>query len=293
MALTPRHPTDVFIVGGGPAGLAAAIAARSKGLRATVADCRRLPIDKTCGEGLMPEAVRSLAALGVAIDPQRVFPFRGIRFLDADTFVDASFPSGQGLGVRRTALHESLVQRAEDVGVSFEWGARVEGLCDGGIVVDGSRRSCRWVIGADGGDSRVRRWAGLDAVRHNRRRFAFRRHYTVEPWSDCVEVYWADSCQLYVTPVNRAEVNVCVISRNPQLRLDGALAKVPDLAWRLAGAPPSSTERGAVSATCSLRRVSRGAVALLGDASGSVDAITGDGMCLAFGQALALAEGLA
>jgi flavin-dependent dehydrogenase len=285
--------TDVLIVGGGPAGLAAAIAARGKGLRATVADCRLPPIDKTCGEGLMPEAVRALEALGVAIDPGRAAPFRGIRFLDADSTVDASFPSGQGLGVRRTALHEALVRRAEEAGVSIEWGVRVEGLCDGGIVIAGRERRCRWVIGADGRDSRVRRWAGLDAHRHDRRRFAFRRHYTIPCWSDCVEVYWADGCQIYITPVNRAEVSVCVLSRSPHLRLEAAVARVPDLARRLEGAAPASTERGAITATLRLQRVSRGAIALLGDASGSVDAVTGDGISLAFRQALALAEALA
>jgi menaquinone-9 beta-reductase len=83
-----------------------------------------------------------------------------------------------------------------------------------------------------------------------------------------------------------------VISRSPQCRLDDALAKVPDLARRLEGAQ-SSVERGAVSASCRLRRVSRGNVALLGDASGSVDAITGDGLCMAFRQAVALADALA
>jgi flavin-dependent dehydrogenase len=43
--------TDVFIIGGGPAGLAAAIAAREKGCKVAVADCTRPPIDKACGEG--------------------------------------------------------------------------------------------------------------------------------------------------------------------------------------------------------------------------------------------------
>jgi menaquinone-9 beta-reductase len=42
--------TDVFVIGGGPAGLAAAIAARAKGLRVTVADGGVPPIDKPCGE---------------------------------------------------------------------------------------------------------------------------------------------------------------------------------------------------------------------------------------------------
>ena len=36
--------------------------------------------------------------------------------------------------------------------------------------------------------------------------------------------------------------------------------------------------------------MSRGNVALIGDASGTVDAITGEGLCLAFSQAMVLAE---
>ncbi|MGB8062426.1 MAG: FAD-binding protein, partial [Candidatus Sulfotelmatobacter sp.] len=47
--------TDVFVIGGGPAGLAAAIAARKCGLRVIVADAAQPPIDKACGEGLMPD----------------------------------------------------------------------------------------------------------------------------------------------------------------------------------------------------------------------------------------------
>jgi flavin-dependent dehydrogenase len=61
----------------------------------------------------------------------------------------------------------------------------------------------------------------------------------------------------------------------------------------LADAPHATIERGAITANCSLPRVYRGRVALVGDASGSVDAITGEGLCLAFRQALALADALA
>jgi flavin-dependent dehydrogenase len=75
--------------------------------------------------------------------------------------------------------------------------------------------------------------------------------------------------------------------------LDEALAQFPQLAARLAGAPHATTERGAVTANCRLPRVSRGNVALIGDASGSVDAITGEGLCLSFHQAIALADSLA
>ena len=56
---------DVLIVGGGPAGLATAISCAQAGLSVTVAEPRTGPVDKACGEGLMPAAVRRLAAIGV------------------------------------------------------------------------------------------------------------------------------------------------------------------------------------------------------------------------------------
>jgi len=62
----PREETDVFIVGGGPAGLAAAIAARQKGFSVVLADGSEPPIDKACGEGMMPGTLEALAALGVS-----------------------------------------------------------------------------------------------------------------------------------------------------------------------------------------------------------------------------------
>ena len=284
---------DIVIVGAGPAGLAAAIAAREKGLRVTATDCARPPIDKTCGEGLMPDGLAALEKLGIAIGPEHGFPFRGIRFLGSGVTVDSSFPSGCGIGVRRTVLHQLLIDRAEQAGVSLLWGARVSGLSEQGVIVDGREIPCRWVIGADGENSRVRRWAGLDRSRHDRRRYGFRRHYRVAPWTDCMEIYWGDGCQLYVTPVDCHSVCVALISRDPRLRLDAAVPGFPDLAGRLEFAGPATSERGAISPSRALTRVVRGRVALIGDASGSVDAITGEGLCLSFHQAIALAGALA
>ena len=67
----------------------------------------------------------------------------------------------------------------------------------------------------------------------------------------------------------------------------------PKLGARLAGAEPLGGARGAISMSSRLAAVTKGSVALLGDASGTVDAITGEGMHLAFRQAAALAEALA
>ncbi len=106
--------TDLLVVGGGPAGLATAIRARLAGLTATVIDRSRPPIDKACGEGLMPDAVARLREIGVEL---RGFSFRGIRYVDGDLVAEGHFPGSGGLGVRRTELHATLVRRAEEVGV--------------------------------------------------------------------------------------------------------------------------------------------------------------------------------
>jgi flavin-dependent dehydrogenase len=96
-----------------------------------------------------------------------------------------------------------------------------------------------------------------------------------------------------VTPIGREEVCVVLISRDSHLRLDRVAAMLPELFGRLNRAVATSTERGAVSSTRRLPRVYRGRVLLVGDASGSVDAITGEGLRLGFEQSLALAEALA
>jgi flavin-dependent dehydrogenase len=273
---------DVFVIGGGPAGLAAAIAARQRGFDVTVADCALPSPDKACGEGIMPDGLAAAAALGLNLTSAGGYRFRGIGFREGDISVHAEFPGGSGLGLRRTILHQMMMDRAADLGVRMQWGARV----------DPGEIRARWIIGADGGQSQVRRWAGLDVCARDSRRYGFRRHYRIAPWGDHMEIHWGARCQIYLTPTAADELCVVVISRDPHLRLDDALPQFPDVMRRLAGAPLATPERGAVTATRRLRRVHSGNVALIGDASGSVDAVTGEGLCLLFQQAIALADAL-
>jgi 2-polyprenyl-6-methoxyphenol hydroxylase-like FAD-dependent oxidoreductase len=232
----------------------------------------------------MPDGIAALRNLGITLRESDVQPFRGIRFIDHDVSFQAAFPEGPALGVRRTVLHAALVQAAAASGVRMFWGAPIGRLDQVPRV--------RWIVGADGFHSRVRRWAGLAAPPPSQR-YGFRIHYRVAPWTDYMELHWAAGSQIYVTPIGASEVCVALISRHPHLRVEEALPHYPRLAARLAGAPHASPERGAVTAGYRLPRVWRENIALIGDASGAVDAITGEGLCLAFQQASALADALA
>jgi menaquinone-9 beta-reductase len=284
---------DVVVVGAGPAGIATAIAARLKGLRVSVLDFRKPPIDKPCGEGLLPEAVAALRQLGVGIDASGAFPFEAIRFSDAGSSVTAPILSGRAYGLRRTTLHQLLVQRAAELSVGFLWGARVSEFRSDCLYAAGERISFRWLVGADGQNSIVRKWAGLNPRRRFHSRLGFRRHYAAAPWSRCVEVHWGESCQMFVTPTGAEEVCVALLSNDPQMRIERALAQFSHVATRLRGGRPITQEAGAVSVLGRARAVARGNVALVGDASCAIDGIAGQGLGLAFQQALALGEALA
>lgn len=291
-----RYETDVFVVGGGPAGLAAGIAARNLGFRVIVADGAAPPITKACGEGLLPDTLAALQDLGVEFGQSEGYALHGICFEDDSTSVRAEFPVGQALGIRREILHQRMLERAIDCGVDFLWNTPIVGLFQEGVVTGTDRIRARWVIGADGSRSRIRRWSGLDRIAFRGKRFAFRQHFRAKPWTDAVEIHWAERTQAYVTPVARDQICVAIISSTLQRstqRVGQALQSFPKLARRLKGACVASAERGAVTGKLELKTVYSSNVALIGDASGGIDAVTGEGLCLSFRQATALADALA
>ncbi len=279
---------DLVIVGGGPAGLAAAIGARMQGLTVAVLDQRHPPIDCACGEGIMPDGIARLHSLGVTLPAEGSSAFRGIRYIDGDTVAEGFFPRASGYGVRRTHLHRALVDRAEAVAVDLRWGTKVIGLQADHVESSRGRVFGRFLIGADGRLSRIRKWAGLDRGPARGARFGIRRHFSIKPWTDLVEVHWTDGCEAYVTPVGPDTVGVALLWPQRATSFDQLLALFPRLVDRLDGAPAASTDRGAGPLEQRSRSVVRGNLALLGDASGSLDAITGEGMTLAFHQAHAL-----
>lgn len=318
---------DVLVVGGGPAGLATAIACAQRGLSVTVAEPREGPIDKACGEGLMPSAVRRLAGLGVHPKGRVV---TGIRYLDSHGQVEALFRRGPGLGVRRTTLHSALADRASELEIpvlpvrvtEFSQRDSADARLSGsgrGVVRTGSDAArggagqrgqdeftagesgpgvtaagihARYLVAADGLHSAIRRACGLDPRPARHVRYGLRQHYRVAPWTPLVEVYWAQDSEAYVTPVAEDVVGVAVLG-DGQASFQSRLAAFPALRERLAGAEPVSSVRGAGPLRQDVAHRAKGRVLLVGDASGYLDALTGEGIGAALSEATALADCLA
>lgn len=278
--------TQVLVVGGGPIGLASAIEARLAGLETTLVEPRAGVIDKACGEGLMPGAVPALARLGVA---PRGFPLRGIDYRDGRRSAQYRFVVGNALGVRRTTLHAALRGRAEDLGVRFVVD-RVDAIeQDGsGVIAAGIRAD--WLLAADGLHSTVARLTGLHVeTPRARRRYGLRRHYAIEPWSELIEVHWTPRGEFYVTPTADGVVGLALLTKQG-VKFDDALAASPELVARLRGLEPATELRGAGPFRQLTKARTAGRVLLIGDASGYVDALTGEGIRIGLAEARAAVE---
>lgn len=273
---------DILVAGGGPAGLATALHARRAGFTVAVAEPRAAPVDKACGEGLMPGGVRALHALG-AHPPG--MPFAGIRYVAGTRRADARFRAGPGLGVRRTDLYDALYDAVAKAGVPV-LPVKVTGIDQDrdGVTAHGPGLRARWLVAADGLHSPLRRSLGLDAPAPGPARYGLRRHYAVAPASEFVEVHWGARAEAYVTPLGPDLVGVAVLTRE-RAPYEVQLAGFPELAARLAGADPVTPVRGAGPLHRRASRRRSGRVLLAGDAAGYVDAITGEGVALALAGA--------
>ncbi|AKT36470.1 NAD(P)/FAD-dependent oxidoreductase [Chondromyces crocatus] len=300
---------DVAIVGGGPAGLSVAIAAAARGLRAVVLERGALPVDKACGEGLLPLGVAALERAGALslVDPRACAKLTGIRYVQEDgSTAEGRLPAPGGLGIRRTALSEALARRAVALGAVLRAscpalahrrvGGRMEITTPEGLV------SAGLLVAADGLTSRVRRIERLEAEAPSAARssavssaprFGLRRHFDLPPWSSFVEVHLTEGAEAYVTPVGADQVGVAMLWRGDggaSPRYDELLARFPRLVAQLRGAAPTSRLRGAGPFARSARVRVADRLVLVGDAAGYVDAVTGEGLSLALRCAEALGE---
>jgi flavin-dependent dehydrogenase len=287
-----RRASDVVVVGGGPVGLAAAMYAVSGGLSVVVLEPRPGAVDKACGEGLMPGAVRALATLG--INPVG-WDLVGIRYVGDGRQAEADFSAGRGRGVRRTELHTALRSATAAAGVKvfplsawevLQSSAEIRVRTRGPGQTPGPDVYGRYLLAADGLHSPTRRALGLEMCTRGPQRFGQRRHYRLRPWSSHVEVHWGTYSEAYVTPVGADLVGVAVLSAR-RAPFEEQLDEFPRLRERLADASAATRVRGAGPLRQRVARRVAGRVLLVGDAAGYIDALTGEGISLGMAQARA------
>ena len=293
--------TDVVIIGGGPAGLCTGLELAQAGVSVVLCERKNFPIDKPCGEGLMPEGVAHLQRLGVMahLDPSQYSVFEGVSLINKrGAQAKSSFDPSYGLGVRRKALSEALYARASrEKNLNILSATRVLSIEKHKnfmqVKSDSGLFRARLIIGADGLRSAVRKWAGLEHKARHTMRYGLRKHFRLKPWSIHVEVYFAPGLEAYITPCGPEQTNVTFLwNKNSQLQpcFESLIGFFPKVFEKIKKAECLSEER----ATGPLEHQCKGpiadGIALVGDASGYLDAITGEGNSIAMSSAHALSK---
>lgn len=283
---------DVIVVGGGPAGSAAALCCAERGLRTLLLERDARPRPRACGEGILPHGVEWLESRGLR-PPGRTF--RGVRYVFPEGLELAGrFPRGRGLGVARRELDAYLLEAAARAGAAVRRRSTVTWWRPGGVRVEGGWLAAGVIIGADGRRSRLRRWAGLEAPGLGRPRYGVTAHFALaRPESHQeVRIYVGRDHEVYTTPLPDGRLLVALLAEKGRMaRLGGrleagyreALGEHPALEARLAERLDAPLAAGPLSVR--VRRPWGPRLLLVGDAAGFLDPITGEGLALAMAQA--------
>lgn len=316
--------TDVLILGAGPAGSALACQLARAGFTVALADRKEFPRHKPCGEFLSPECRPLLRELGVdgAVLAHAPWLVRGMRLHAGSRralgrfrrLADRGEHGLRGLGIQREVLDAELANAARTAGAIWMprhafAGLRRDG--DGRIVGASLRRdggepvdvAARFVVAADGVHSPTARALGWHQPIPWLERFALTTHFRAVAAEPTAEVHLFDGGYFAATTVDeqRFSVNLVLPRRDLAERTAGdwdafvaeRLRLTPELARRLDGAERVRPWRGIGPLAHRTTRCTGPGVALVGDACGYVDPLTGEGVYFALAGARALAASLA
>lgn len=290
---------DVLVIGGGPAGAAAAARLAAAGLRVVLCERQREPGRQVCGEFVSAIAAAELAALGV--DPVRLgaAAISRTRVCAPHAEVTAPLPFA-GYGLSRARLDRNLLALAARHGASVRAGVAVRALerRDGAwtaTLCDSARVAAGAVVLATGkhdlrGHARA---AGAAAV------VGFKIHYRLLPdqaaaLDGAVELFLYDGGYAGLQPIEDGVANLCLVMRADRVRgwqstLSQLCTAAPALAARLQGARPL-WDRPAGVARLPYGYLCGGDAALdglyrVGDQAAVIPSLAGEGIAIALRSA--------
>lgn len=321
--ITDAREVDVLIVGAGPAGAATALQLARAGFRVLLTDKKAFPRDKPCGEFFSPQCVPYLQALGLGDLFARLGAWRvhGMRLSTSGRTSEGRFRrlpdrgahGDTGFGLRRVVFDHELVRAAQRAGASFWPRHEFVALCrtdDGGVTGALLRDpagelhtvAARYVVGADGVRSRVAKALGVQRPLRWLDQVAFVAHFRDVPPGDHSAVHLLRGGFCAATTVDDGIWSFNLVVPRATLRtrppgdwdafVHGALRDAPELVERLRRGTRLSPWRGTGPMAFTTTAQTRAGIALVGDAAGYVDPLTGEGLYYALFGARALGEAL-
>jgi flavin-dependent dehydrogenase len=284
--------TDVAIIGAGPAGSTLAALLAGRGLSVALFDRDSFPRDKLCGEFLSYDALPVLEPLGVVAELDRAGAPRieRARIVGRTRVPEIALPH-PARGVSRLFFDDLLLRTAAAAGAARHDGQTVTSLAEVKATA---------VVGAWGRWGRFDQQLGRAFVRdHAHRNFGFKRHYIASAPTDSIDLYSFPQGYLGVNAVEGGITNICGLVHASRLSghkgrwdafVDVIRAEEPRLeALYAAHAPAQEGYLSSEPVIFRARSAVEGGVFMIGDASGVLDPLTGNGMAMAVQSALLLA----
>ena len=303
-----RERWDAMVVGGGPAGGLTALRLAESGWRVLLVEAHRVLPARVCGAYLCPAGVALLDRLGLRAElAGGARQIEGM-ILHAPDFrrLVTRFPGvkgvpSYGLALRRPDFDERMLRLAEQAGAEVRMGEKVTGIdrVESGWrlrMESGWGAEAPLLVGADGRKSLVARQTGL-ALPAPRKRVALHADVAaLEEAPPFGEMHvFRDGSYVGLNNLSSWEVNVSTVCDPAALRgvaphefLNRQLASSPHLRARVSRVAGAANVGATFPSSHVVRRASGPGVALVGDAGGFIDPLTGEGIYMALWMAEAL-----